>query len=66
LGQLIFAFGCGFLTWVIRTYGGYPEGVAFAVLLMNALTPAIDRLIKPRIYGRDRKGKPMDLPEEKA
>lgn len=66
LGQLVFAFGCGFFTWVIRTYGGYPEGVAFAVLLMNALTPAIDRLIKPRIYGRDRKGKPMEPLEEKA
>ncbi len=63
LGQLIFGLGCGLLTWVIRTYGGYPEGVAFAVLLMNALTPVIDRLVKPRIYGRDRKGKPLETPE---
>lgn len=60
LGQLIFGAGCGFLTWVIRTYGGYPEGVAFAVLLMNAATPAIDRLVRPRIYGRDRRGKPLE------
>lgn len=60
-GQLVFGLGCGFLTWVIRTYGGYPEGVAFAVLLMNALTPAIDRLIKPRIYGRTAGGKPIEL-----
>lgn len=60
LGQLVFGAGCGLLTWLIRTYGGYPEGVAFAVLLMNALTPAIDRLVKPRIYGRDRKGKPRE------
>lgn len=61
LGQIIFGAGCGFLTWVIRSYGGYPEGVAFAVLLMNALTPAIDRLIKPRVYGRDLRGKPIVL-----
>lgn len=60
IGQLIFGLGCGLLTWVIRTYGGYPEGVAFAVLLMNALTPVIDRFIKPRIYGRDRQGRPLE------
>jgi len=56
LGQFIFGLGCGLLTWVIRTWGGYPEGVAFAVLLMNAATPLIDQYVKPRIYGRDRKG----------
>ena len=55
-GQLVFGFVCGLLTWVIRTWGGYPEGVAFAVMLMNAATPVIDRYFKPRIYGRDRKG----------
>jgi len=55
-GQLIFGAGCGVLTYVIRTWAGYPEGVAFAVLLMNALTPIIDSYVKPRIYGRDRKG----------
>ena len=64
-GQIVFGLGIGFLTWVIRTYGGYPEGMAFAVLLMNALTPVIDRFIKPRILGRDRKGKPLDIPEVK-
>jgi RnfABCDGE-type electron transport complex D subunit len=55
-GQLLFGAGCGLLTFVIRTWGGYPEGVAFAVLLMNAVTPVIDRYLKPRIYGRTRKG----------
>lgn len=55
-GQLIFGLSCGLLTWIIRTWGGYPEGVAFAVMLMNAVTPQIDHYIKPRIYGRDRKG----------
>jgi electron transport complex protein RnfD len=55
-GQFIFGLGCGLLTWIIRTWGGYPEGVAFAVMLMNAATPLIDYYVKPRIYGRDRKG----------
>jgi RnfABCDGE-type electron transport complex D subunit len=64
LGQLIFGAGVGFLTYVIRTWGGYPEGVAFAVLLMNALTPVIDRYLKPRIYGRDRRGKALEIAEE--
>lgn len=59
-GQLVFGLGCGLLTYVIRTWGAYPEGVAFAVMLMNAATPIIDRYIKPRIYGRTRKGEPLD------
>ncbi|MEW6163863.1 MAG: RnfABCDGE type electron transport complex subunit D [Pseudomonadota bacterium] len=65
LGQMVFGAGCGLLTWVIRTWGGYPEGVAFAVLLMNALTPAIDHVVRPRIYGRDRRGRPQEPPEAK-
>jgi electron transport complex protein RnfD len=55
-GQLVFGAGCGLFTYVIRTWGGYPEGVAFAVLLMNAATPAIDRYIRPRVYGHSRRG----------
>lgn len=58
-GQFIFGLGCGLLTWVIRTWGGYPEGVAFAVMLMNAATPLIDQYVRPRIYGRNRKGAPL-------
>lgn len=58
-GQVVFGLGVGLLTWIIRTWGGYPEGMAFAVLLMNALTPVIDRLIQPRILGRDRRGRPL-------
>ncbi|MBT3092318.1 MAG: RnfABCDGE type electron transport complex subunit D [Candidatus Thiodiazotropha sp. (ex Lucina pensylvanica)] len=58
-GQLIFGAGCGLLVYVIRTFAGYPEGVAFAVLLMNACTPLIDHYFKPRIYGRDSKGEPL-------
>ena len=59
-GQLIFGAGCGLLTWVIRTWAGYPEGVAFAVLLMNSVTPIIDSYVKPRIYGRDRQGAALE------
>jgi RnfABCDGE-type electron transport complex D subunit len=55
-GMFLFGLLCGLLTWIIRTFGGYPEGVAFAVMLMNSLTPIIDRYVKPRIYGRTRKG----------
>ena len=50
-GQLLFGAGCGLLTIIIRMWGGYPEGVSFAILLMNALTPMIDRYIQPRLYG---------------
>lgn len=62
-GQLIFGAGCGLITFVIRTWGGFPEGVAFAVLLMNSITPIIDHYVRPRIYGRDLKGRPLELPE---
>lgn len=51
-GMLIFGFGCGLLTVLIRLFGGYPEGVSFAILLMNAATPLIDRFCRPRIYGQ--------------
>ncbi len=62
LGQIIFGAGCGLLIFVIRTWGAYPEGAGFSVLLMNALTPVIDHYVRPRIYGRDRRGRPLDLP----
>lgn len=62
LGKLLFGLGIGLLTWIIRTWGGYPEGMAFAVLFMNALTPMLDRAFKPRILGRQRNGKPLDVP----
>lgn len=61
-GQLLFGAGCGLLVFVIRSWGSYPEGVSFAILLMNAMTPLIDHYIRPRIYGRDRRGKPLELP----
>ena len=61
LGQVIFGAGCGLLLFVIRSWGGYPEGTGFAILLMNAVTPLIDHYIRPRIYGRYRDGKPLDI-----
>ena len=54
-GMLIFGVGCGLITAVIRLWGGYPEGVSFAILLMNAATPLIDRFTRPRVFGRPRR-----------
>ena len=53
-GRLIYGAGIGILTYAIRTWGGYPDGVAFAVLLMNTTVPLLDRYTRPRIYGRTR------------
>ena len=50
-GQIIFGVGCGIITSVIRLWGGYPEGVSYAILMMNAATPIIDRYTKTRVYG---------------
>ncbi len=50
-GQIIFGIGCGFLTALIRLKAGYPEGVMFAILLMNCFTPLIDRNLKSRVFG---------------
>jgi electron transport complex protein RnfD len=50
-GMIIFGIGCGVLTAVIRLWGGYPEGVSFAILLMNATVPLIDRYFKPKKFG---------------
>lgn len=50
-GKLIFAAGIGVLTWIIRVFGGYPDGVAFAVLLLNMCVPLIDTYIQPRVFG---------------
>jgi electron transport complex protein RnfD len=50
-GQIVFAIGCGLLTAIIRLWGGYPEGASYAILMMNAATPIIDRFTRSRIYG---------------
>lgn len=51
-GKLIFAAGAGAITVLIRLVGGYPEGVCYSILLMNCVTPLIDRYIQPNLYGR--------------
>lgn len=51
LGQYLFGIGCGILTFVIRQFGGYPEGVSFSIILMNLVTPLIDRYTTPRKFG---------------
>jgi electron transport complex protein RnfD len=50
-GQLIYGALIGFLTFVIRNWGSYPEGMSFAILIMNAFTPLIDTYVKPKRYG---------------
>ena len=54
-GKIIFAIGCGVLTYIIRIYGVYPEGVSFAILIMNAFVPLIDKLYIPRLFGTARR-----------
>jgi electron transport complex protein RnfD len=51
MGQWIFGLGCGFLTMLIRLKGGYPEGVSYAILLMNIVTPLLDRYTRPKVFG---------------
>ncbi len=54
-GRLVYGAGIGAITWTIRAYGGYPDGLAFAVLLMNLAAPLIDRYTVPRIHGHPRR-----------
>jgi electron transport complex protein RnfD len=54
-GQVIFAAGIGILTVIIRLYGAYPEGVSFAILIMNAFVPLINKYIKPKRFGGELK-----------
>jgi len=50
-GKVIFAVGCAIITVAIRMWGSYPEGVSFAILFMNILTPYIDKLTRKRPFG---------------
>ena len=50
-GAWIFGIGVGLLTMLIRVFGGLPEGVMYAILLMNSATPLIDRYTQPRVFG---------------
>ena len=50
-GMLIYGVGIGVITTVIRLFGAYPEGMSFAILIMNALTPLINTYVKPKHFG---------------
>lgn len=50
-GRIVFAFGCGLITFLIRRFGAMPEGVCFSILIMNGFTPLIDRYIRPKPFG---------------
>ncbi len=56
-GKLIFAAGVALLAWIIRTFGGYPDGLAFGVLLMNLCVPLIDMGTQPRVFGHKNRRK---------
>jgi len=50
-GRILFGIGCGVITVVIRQIGGYPEGVSYSILLMNLVTPLLDRWTRPKVFG---------------
>ncbi|MDC0126953.1 RnfABCDGE type electron transport complex subunit D [Methylophilaceae bacterium] len=52
-GKIFFAFGVALLVYLIRVFGGYPEGIAFAVILMNICVPLIDSLTQPKVFGHE-------------
>ena len=57
LGQVVFGIGCGVITVVIRYFGGYPEGVSYAILIMNCCVVLLDRIGRPRKFGAPKKVK---------
>ena len=50
-GKIVFGLGCGLITFVIRRFGSFPEGVSFSILLMNVLTPYIEQLTRTKVLG---------------
>ena len=50
-GKLLFAAGIGLIVWLIRSFGAFPDGIAFAVLLMNICVPLLDMKTQPRVFG---------------
>lgn len=61
-GQLLYGFGCGAITVLIRYFGSYPEGVSYAILIMNCCTWAIDKALRPRQFGMSKE----DMKAKKA
>ena len=65
IGRLVFGFGCGLITFLIRKFGGYPEGVMFSILIMNSVAPFLNNLTA-RKYGYGKKaGRPVNAKEVK-
>lgn len=65
-GRLVFGFGCGLITFLIRRFGGYPEGVMFSILIMNSVAPFLNNLTA-RKYGYGKKaGRPVDALAKEA
>ncbi|MBF0506134.1 MAG: RnfABCDGE type electron transport complex subunit D [Nitrospirae bacterium] len=60
-GQILFGIGCGFLTMLIRLKGGFPEGVMFAILIMNCFAPLIDRSFRTRTFGARKETKEKEV-----
>lgn len=54
-GMIVYGILIGVITFVIRHYGSYPEGISFAILIMNGCTPLINKLTRPRVFGERRK-----------
>ena len=50
-GKIIFGLGCAIITMVIRLFGSYPEGVSYSILLMNIITPHINRMVRNKAFG---------------
>ena len=57
LGQIVYGIGCGVITIVIRYFGGYPEGVSYAILIMNCCVVLLDRIGRPKKFGAPKKQK---------
>ena len=55
--RIVFAIGCGLLTVIIREFGSLPEGVSYSIVLMNIITPLIERYVKPRAFGKPKEKK---------
>ncbi len=60
-GRVVFAVGCGILTIIIREFGSLPEGVSYSIVLMNILTPLIERWIRPRAFGLEKQKRKGEL-----
>lgn len=65
-GRIVFAVGCGVLTILIREFGSLPEGVSYSIVLMNILTPLIERVTKPRPFGKPRETKKKEGAKNEA